>query len=325
MSEQSGTTGADSSPHPVLTVVVTIVDGGATLTACLEALRQQVGAPTLEVIVPYDETISEVAALKERFPEFRFLNLGILVDPRSAKGAFVQHQLYDRRRAAGLRASNGRLIAMVEDRGRPKPDWARSITALHDGHDYAVVGGAVENEAESALLWAVYFCDFGRYQPPLDQPQPEYLTDINICYKRDALQAVHDLWRDRYQEAQINWALRRLGRKLYLSDRPVVVEKRIPESLTILLGERIQWGRVFGQVRGREISRSRCLIWAAGTPLLPTLLLVRHFRRQLHKRRHISEFLRAAPAMVVLLHAWSVGEFIGYWEAAFSRANENRG
>jgi len=316
MTEQFSESQSAHSPHPDLSVIVTIVDGGAVLTRCLEALCQQVGAPTLEIIVPYDESISEVGALAESFPTIRFLALGALVKADASRGAYAQHGLYDRRRAGGLHAANGRLVAIVEDRGRPKSDWAQAIAALHDGNDYAVVGGAVENGAASVLFWAVYFCDFGRYQPPLDQRDPEYVTDVNICYKREALDKVSDLWNQKYQEPEINWALRRLGRRLYLSDRPIVIEERNPMRLTALLAERVDWGRVFGQIRGREMSRLKCLIWAAATPVIPTILFVRHFRRQLQKRRKIAQFVRAVPAILVLLHFWVLGECIGYCEAA---------
>jgi len=317
MTEQlRGPQAADPS-GPELSVIVTIVDGGATLVRCLGSLSTQVGAPSLEIIVPYDETISYVGALAERFPSIRFLKLGRLVDPGSSRGPFAQHDLYDRRRASGLHAANGRLVAIVEDRGRPKSDWAQAIVALHDGNDFAAVGGAVENGANSVLLWAVYFCDFGRYQPPLEQIDPEYVTDVNICYKKEALDTVRGLWNQKYQEPQINWALRRMGRRLYLSDRPIVVEERNPVSLAVLLRERVQWGRVFGHVRGREMSRLKNLIWAAATPVIPTVLFVRYFRRQLQKRQNITKFLQAVPAIVVLLHFWVIGECIGYCEAAF--------
>jgi len=316
MTEQFSEPQVTDSPRPDLSVIVTVVDGGATLTRCLEALCHQVGAPPLEIIVPYDETISEVGALAEHFPTIRFLRLGALAAVGSHRGAFAQHDLYDRRRAHGLHAVNGRLIAIVEDRGRPKPDWAKEIVALHEGSDYAVVGGAVENGANSVLLWAVYFCDFGRYQPPLDETDPEYVTDVNICYKREALDAVSDLWNQKYHEPEINWALRRLGRRLYLSDRPIVVEERIPIPLTRLLAERIQWGRVFGRIRGRQTTRLKSLIWAATTPVIPAILFFRHLRRQLRKGRNIAEFVRAIPAIVILLHFWVLGECIGYCEAA---------
>jgi hypothetical protein len=307
------------SSLPLLSVIVTVVDSGAILTRCLEALEGQVDAPPMEVIVPYDDTTPEVARYADRFPRFRFLGLGSLRDPKEAKNEFAKHDLYDRRRAAGLRVAQGELLAMVEDRGRPRPDWAREIVGLIHGSDYAAVGGGVENGADRTVLWAVFFCDFSRYQPPLDILNPEYMTDVNICYTREALASVAELWDYKYQEARINWALRRQGRRLYLSSRPIVVEERVPIGLAKLFSERVHWARVFGQVRGRETSRMRSLIWAATTPLLPFLLFVRHFRRQLQKGRNVDKFLAAGPAIFALLAFWALGECIGYCEAVVHR------
>jgi hypothetical protein len=45
-----------------LSVVVTIVDAGDALVRCLAALARQQGAPDLEVIVPWDETVPGIDA-----------------------------------------------------------------------------------------------------------------------------------------------------------------------------------------------------------------------------------------------------------------------
>jgi hypothetical protein len=164
----------------------------------------------------------------------------------------------------------------------------------------------------------LFFCDFGRFQPPLDDADPEYATDINLCYRREAIESVRDLWEDRYFESQVNWALRRAGHRLRLSDRALVVLERKEIGLGAVMRERMGWGRIFGQVRGAETTRGRCLIWAAVSPAIPFVLFVRHFRRQLGKRRNIAEFVKAIPAIVLLLHCWGLGEFIGYCEAAMT-------
>ena len=304
-----------SETFPDLSVIVTIVDGEPALTRCLEALCKQVDPPPLEIIVPYDDTIHQVARLAEHFPTARFLFLGSLSKSGLPGNAFAQHDLYDRRRAGGLRAARGRLLAMLEDRGTPRSDWARSMFELHDGTSCAAVGGAIENGSDTPLGWAVFFCDFGRYQSPLQLCDAEYLSDVNICYKRDALESVRKLWEEKYQEPAVNWALRRQGRRLILSGRPIVIEAREQTSLRSLLAERIHWGRVFGQIRGRATTPFRNVLWAAATPLLPALLFVRHLQRQLEKRRNVPDFIRATPAILVLLVFWTIGELIGYCEA----------
>lgn len=125
---------------PELSVIVTVVDGGETLERCLESLSHQANPPVMEVIVPYDSSIAEVADLARRFPEFRFLDLGsLLAEP--ARDEYQRHVLYDRRRSGGLKEAKGHLVAMVEDRGRPRPDWARAMADLHASNSFAAVGG----------------------------------------------------------------------------------------------------------------------------------------------------------------------------------------
>lgn len=303
----------------MLSVVVTVVEGEPALSRCLDALAAQTIRTRLDVIVPYDETIAGVAPLSARYPWARFVSMGRLASS-SALNAFDQHGLYERRRAAGLRAATGGLVAMLEDRGRPQPDWAARMVELHARMPSAAIGGVVGHSGRGALRWALFFCDFGRYQPAMPEGPVEYLSDVNICYKRDALESVRELWQDIYQESTVNWALRRNGHTLHLSPAPVVTEERADAQYWPVMRERMHWARIFAHVRGREApSRVSCLAWAAATPLLPTLLFVRHVRRQLTLGRYLGEFVRAAPATLLLLHCWSFGECIGYVEAAASR------
>src|SRR5262245_38387826 len=142
---------AETSTSPELSIIITVIEGSHALSRCLEALARQNRPPSLEVIVPYDETISEVSSLAERFPSIFFMNLGSLADKGSAQNAFTQHVLFDLRRAAGLRAAKGDLIAMIEDRVQPRTDWAASMIDLHASHPAAVIGGAIDNGANDAL------------------------------------------------------------------------------------------------------------------------------------------------------------------------------
>jgi len=299
-----------------LSVVVTVVDGGATLERCLRALAAQIDAPSLEIIVPYDDTIPEVGELAARFPGVRFLPVGKIAAAGDSRSAYWEHVRYDCRRSLGLLAAEGALLAMVEDRGAPRPDWARTMARLHAEHEHGVIGGAIECRSPGALGRAVFVCDFGRYEPPLTVKDPEFLSDINICYKRAALESVRELWRERYQEATVNWALRERGVGLLLSAEAVVVQERDRLEVPRLLAERIHWGRTFGQVRVRDGAAWKGLLWSATLPLLPPLLFVRHVRSERRKGRALPELLKLSPALLLLLNAWSVGECVGYVEGA---------
>ena len=307
---------------PDLSIVITVVDGGTALERCLHAVAGQFDPLSMEVIVPYDHASQEVSRLADRFPAFTFVDLGAVLGGAVPRNPFDLHRFYDLRRAAALKLARGRLVGMLEDRGTPAPDWAATMLSLHDASPHAAIGGAVENGVDRIRNWAIYFCDYGRYQPPLSDDDPEYLTDVNICYKREALESVRDLWTDSYNEAQVNWALRRNGAQMMLSDRPRIVQTRRRMSVCEMASERLHWGRGFGRMRGGESSALGRLKLCLAMPALPLLLFVRHFRRQLAKGRNVKQFVLATPAIVFLLVFWAIGEFVGYLEAKPAPAHE---
>ena len=308
---------SDETQIPDLSVIVTVVDGGDSLIRCLDALVGQEDAPHLEVIIPFDNTIAEVGGLATKYPDFLFLDLGSLADGPPSN-AYEEHELFDRRRSGGLLAAKGDLLAMIEDRGWPRPDWAREMMTAHSRYRDGVIGGGVESAARGMARWAIFFLDFGRYQTPFDTDNPEYVTDTNICYKRAALFQVKAIWRDKYQESVVNWALRDNDVGLRLEPGPKTVQQRSGLGFVDMAMERVHWGRTFGQVRARGASLPARLKWIAITLLLPVVLYVRNLRRQYRLGRHMKEFFMATPVMAYLLIFWSIGEFIGYLEAKSS-------
>lgn len=298
-----------------LSVVVTIVDGGEALAHCLHALADQVDPPELEVLVPWDDSVAGMNELSTRFQVFQFLPLGTLTTERPLSSEAGQHELFDRRRAAGLSAATGDVIAVVEDRGRPRADWARTMVTLHERLPHVVIGGAIENGRDATMNWAVYFCDFGRYQRPFEAGPRQWVSDVNIGYKRRGLDATRDLWRARYHETTVHWALLRAGETLYLTPELVVDQMRGRLRLGALIGERFAWGRLFAYTRAREVSAAKRIALAVLAPLLPVLLLMRHARLQIQKGVRLKEFVQASPVVLVLLVAWSLGEAAGYLTA----------
>lgn len=303
----------------LLSVVVTIVDGGKTLERCLAALASQETQEPLDVIVPYDDTVGDVAELTRLYPSYLFLNLGSLPTVRSVSSAGGQHELFDRRRAAGLARARGDLVAVLEDRGVPRGDWAAQVRRAHARLADPVIGGAVENGRDRPLNWAVYFCDFGRYQRPFAEGPRDWVSDVNVCYKRDAIDRTAPLWKERYHEPVVHDALRRDGGRLLLSPDLVVHELRENLRLLPLIRERVAWGRLFAAVRVRAMPAGRRLMLAALTPALPAVLFLRLARMQITKRVTLSRFVIATPAVALLLAAWSAGEFLGYIGAPVAR------
>ena len=296
---------------PLLSVIVTIVDGGDVLRRLLDALMRQVDPPSLQILVPYDASIAaETEATSRAYPTVQFLPLGIITPTRPIHTAAGQHELYDRRRAAGLHAATGDLVAILEDRGVPRSDWARSVVRMHE-QPFAVIGGAIQGARSGVVNWAFYVCDFGRYGLPFESGPATWISDVNVSYKRHAIDRTRELWKERFHEPVVHWALLEQGETLYLSSEIVVEHQRPPVTLGALIPERFHWGRLFGHIRSRHMRLPQRLAYAALGPVLPPLLLVRHGRMQ-RRKGSLKRFLRAAPAAAVLLTAWTTGEVWGY-------------
>jgi hypothetical protein len=300
-----------------LSVVVAIVDGGDALRACLAALRAQAGGAEREVIVPVDSRCLHVEDALAAHPEVRVLDVGELASAHAADSLLAQHERIDRRRAAGLAAATGEVVALIEDRVVPRADWAQRLLAAHVEQPRAgAVGGAVAAPLGAVLARAVYFCDYGRYAPPFAAGPAAWLTDVNVSYKRAALEATRAEWSERYHESSVHWRLREQGASLWAAPDAVVAAAREaggPLALGALLRERVAFARVFGWTRAREAPLARRLAWLALTPALPLLLTARRVAERAQRGALLRDgFLAALPAIFALSCAWSLGEALAY-------------
>lgn len=302
---------APSEAAPLLSVVVTVTSGGEHVERCLEALAAQQDAAPFEVLVPVDAGVAGVDGWRARFPKVRFPDVVAGTGAPGRPDPGRAHLAYDQRRAAGLAAARGRLVALTEDHARPAPDWCASVADAHARLPHAAIGGAIENGTDLPLTWAVYFCDFGRYQPPLPEGPAAYVSDVNVSYKREALEAVSSSWRGSYHETAVHGALRARGEVLWLCPRIRVRQERGRLRLRSVLRERFAWGRLYAGKRAHEVPPQRRWTLALGTPLLPPLLLFRQVRNARRRRLQWRAFLRALPWIAVLLVAWSAGETAG--------------
>jgi hypothetical protein len=307
--------GAESGANrPVLSVVVVIVSdttraGGDTshLDGCLDALERQVDAPPMEIIVPYHSRTRGVEG-RRRFPGVRFLRAD---DLRSVTETGGSREHHDELRARGLAVARGEIIALLEDHARPDPHWCARIVEEHR-QPFAAIGGAIENGIDRPLNWAVYFCDFGRYQNPIPSGASPFASDANVSYKRAALEAIRPTWERVFHETAVNSALTARGETIALSPEVIVRQYRAGLRLRDALRERFIWGRSYAASRAELAGGARPWLYAALSPALPGLLLSRMASNVLRKRRHRGAFLRAFPLTAVLTVSWSLGELAGY-------------
>ena len=295
----------------VLSIVITVVSGRQAIAENLARLYPQVDFESSEVIVPFDKWSSDVGELRSEFPHVSFHLIEDLGPAESGKIPSHQHRLYDRRRAVGLLLSRGRIIAMTEDHAQPADNWVEQILLAHE-QPYDVIGGAIENGVDQVINRAVYICDFGRYGRPFESGPVKYVSDVNLAYKRDALESTRSIWQDAYHETTVHWEMLSKGQTLYLDDRPVVFQKRRKLTMLNALTERVQWGRVFAETRAIRFGLVLRIIYAAGSPLLPPLMLLRGFGHMWRQRLTAGRMISTLPVAFLLLCGWSCGEFVGY-------------
>lgn len=306
---------AGNKPMPDLSVIVAIVSDTtdpkvdlSLLRDCLDSLRGQTDAPVLEIVVPYLNHVHGVEDLPSDYPEVIFLPVAE-PDMSGFEGGNREH--HDIIRAHGLKAATGRIVALLEDHALAAPGWARAVVNAHEGPE-AGIGGSVENMADNALNWAVYFCDFCRYQNPVPKGPTDFASDANTSYKREDLFSIQPVWEESFREVVVNGALREAGKSVVLDPSIVAYQNRRNLTFGQALKERFVWGRSFAATRNRSLSGAKRAVYALASPILPFLLYLRFFRITKARGQNLGALMRSTPLILLLLLTWSVGEATGY-------------
>jgi hypothetical protein len=299
---------------PVLSVVIAIASDTTVptdtrhLEPCVEALKRQTGGIPTEIIVPLPPGVVGLDALRRSQPDVQLLEIANLRmyparrNSREHHGELIAH---------GFAHARGRIVALIEDHDIAAPDWSARLIEAHRG-PFAGVGGAIENGVGRPLNWAVYFCDFLRYQNPLPDGESTRASDANVSYKREALEKIRSVWQEEFHEAMVNEAVLAGGGKLALTPRAVVYQHRQDLRFLTILKERAIWGRSFGAWRCQRAGTLQRLVWIVFSPVLPVLLPLRLAAMAIRKRRTVRPFFRALPITAALTASWSWGELTGY-------------
>lgn len=297
-------------PGRVAVVVALISGKKEDLRRCLHALHAQTLIPS-ELIVPYDDVCVDVTTLQSEYPGVQFVRADGLNTTKARAGASREH--HDRLRTIGIRAATADTILLTEDHAYAEVSWCEQmVAALERNIGAGAVGGAVECDSSRLLNWAIWCCDFGRYQNPLPEGRAEFVSDSNVAYRRDALYQVESSWQGDYHETAVHWALAAAGFELLTTPNAIVWQSRSDLDWPRALKERFVWARSFAGTRANLISPIKRGVFAALTPLLPAVMTWRMFRVTLARGVHRRRFLVAFPLVVALQTAWAVGEFVGY-------------
>ena len=285
---------------PTVSVVIASHGAASVLPECLAALGAAAGSRAIEIIVAHSSADRPPEDLQHRFPGIRWLDGG---------GRPTIPQL----RGAGIAASHGAIIAVVDPYCLVDGHWLEELIRIHGTRPEPAVGGAVVMDAAEANLasWAMYFSEYAAFTPPLDEGPSVELTGNNISYKRRALGDVAAMERAGFWKAFFNRRLQADGHQLWTAPS-IVVRLRKPVPFREFLRSRYHHGRCFAAMR---VAGTPWYVkgWRAGTaPIVPLVALGRQARHLWPKGQYRTKFLLCLPLLLLLHGTWAVGEWWGY-------------
>jgi GT2 family glycosyltransferase len=283
---------------PTVSVVVASNRDKALLQACLGSLLGQCQRLKAELLVARAGAASDVSALGKTYPSVRFI------------AAPVDASI-PQLRAIGMAQASGDVVALTEDHCIADENWVETLTQSANS-DADVVGGGMDNARRSrAIDWAAYFAEYGFFSA--DRPETNtgtpLLTGANIAYKRHVIADVIGWAQDGEWENVAHSRLVAQGSMLRFA-RTAAIYQNQTYSVSSFCTDRYVHGRDYARKRLVEDAGARRWLLLAGSPLLPPLLTWRVARAA--ARGRLGTFVRALPATILFLTAWSVGEAVGY-------------
>ncbi len=278
----------------MLSVIVTSYRSPEILDACLASLCAQPEASEIVVADCSPEDPSET--VRARFPRVRVCHA-----PRRVTVPAL--------RWSALPFTTGDIVAAVEGRSVPAPDWCTELLRTHALHpDAPAVGGPVVlKPGASTFDWGLYFCEFAPFAPAIAALALPQLSGANLSYKRPALMAARDLLDDGQWETALHDRWRRNGQTVAMSSG--AVEFRNGMSVGDAFRMRFHYGRSYAA--DRCPGSARRWFYAAGAPLLPPVLTFRAGRAA-HRAGLLDRFVVALPWVAAFSTAWGAGEMAGY-------------
>jgi GT2 family glycosyltransferase len=284
--------------HPI-SVVVASFRSRDDLRQCLQSLIPQCTRSGAELIVvrpPIDPpgTLGEITAgcrLVEAHPGDNIPRL----------------------RGRGMAVADGNWVAVAEDNCIADERWLTALISAAESDDADVLGGSMGNAQTSrAIDWAAFFSEYGYYAPnrPSTLPGgPPLVTGANVAYHRRIVSDVAQWAMNGDWENVIHGRLYGSGKRFRL-----VPEARLLQNLRYGLVEfckdRFEHGRNYARTRSRDMKLPARLFFTAASAGLPFFRAAKLGAAADPAER--GSFLRALPATMAFLAAWSAGEVAGY-------------
>lgn len=204
------------------TVVVPAYNAAGTITACVQALRQQTIDPACYEIIVVDDGSSDGTAARAA---------------EAGAGVITQtHRNGAAARNTGTRAARADIVCFTDADCEPKPDWLASLLARMADPSVTGVKGTYATRQRSLVARFVQLEYEDKYDLLRTQPTIDFIDTYSAAYRRDYLLA-NDGFDERFQfleDQELSFRLAARGYKMVFQPDAVVYHRHAATPATYL-------------------------------------------------------------------------------------------
>jgi hypothetical protein len=285
---------------PDLSVILAASGGYEAITHTVRHLARQSIANQIELIVI--ATSEPIAIPPEVASCFHSLQLASLGHAASVAEA----------NATGVKLAQAAIVVFSEDHCFPDPDWAESLLKAHQS-SHAAVGPVFRNANPASLVsWCDFMIGYGPWMDPSPAGERPFLPGHNSSYKRDILLAYREKLPSMLEsETVLHFELRLKGHTLWLDPNARVAHTNF-SLLPVWTKVQYHCGRVFGGFRASRWPLSKRLFYAAASPLIPAIRLMRCLKELHAPNRSCPHRWTMLPLLTFGLILDGIGQMSGY-------------
>lgn len=292
--------------------VILVTDRWATIREVVHCLRAQTVREQIELIVvaPTGAELNPPQSDLEGFGGVQVIGIGSIDELAVA-------------RSVGVRAAHAPVVVLGETHAFPHPGWAEALIKAH-GVEWGAVAPAFGNaNPRGALSWAIFLLDYGRWIAGLPAGEIPFAPTHNGAYRRNVLLGLGaDMETVLRHGDRLALYLKRCGHLSYFEPAARIDHLNISQPRA-WLHERFLFGTLIAGRRAATWPLRRRLVYIAGSPLIPVLILYR-LRRSVSLLRRQGELPPGTLAALLLGAVVStIGEVVGY-ALGVGRASELR-
>jgi len=298
-----------SSSDPILSVILA-TDTLERVASVIESLKVQTIARELElVLVMSAPNGSAGKQLENRFHSVEIVGVPSIMP-------------LGRARALGVKAAAAPFVLILETHAYPDPQLAEKLaTALAGDWSHAVPGFRNGNP-DTGLSWVGFLSDYGTWAATLPAGETERAPAHNAAFRRSVLLE----FGERLEHVltfgdELYLTLRARGHRSYFEPAAGIQHVNL-NRFGPFVRERYLAGALIGGYRSARWSFMRRMAYAAGSPLIPIVMLSRIQRGVRETGRSQSLPAGTIPAIVLGAIVKAAGEMRGYLFGAPKSAEE---